>query len=130
MQTPELYVPMLIPLWGIFIGIALVIVGFADKKASFTYAGWTVFMATGMISLYYNLFYINLSHFNENTQMRDTANMLLTTNWLNVSGAILALTALLFFYYKKKRYLLLAILTILFFAILFFQYYGLIQKPK
>ncbi len=130
MQTPELYLPMLIPLWGIFIGIALVIIGFADKKASFTYAGWSIFVTTGMISLYNNLFYINLSHFTENTQIRDTANMLVTTNWLNVAGAILALAALLFFYHKKKRYLLLAILTILFFSIQFFQYYGLIQKPK
>ncbi len=130
MQTPELYLPMLIPLWGIFIGIALVIIGFVDKKQTFTYAGWSVFMVIGMISLYYNLFYINPSHFVENIQMRETAGTLLTTNWLNCAGAILALATLLFFYYKKRRYLLLAVLTILFFTIQFFQYYSLIQKPK
>ena len=44
MQTHELYLPMLIPLWGIFIGLALVIIGFVDKKASFTYFGWGVLM--------------------------------------------------------------------------------------
>ena len=130
MQTPELYLPMLIPLWGIFIGIALVIIGFVDKKSAFTYAGWLVFMAIGMISLFYNLFYINPSHFVDNSQMRETAETLLTTNWLNSTGAILALATLLFFYFKKKRYLLLAVLTILFFTIQFFQYYSLIQKPK
>lgn len=130
MQTHELYLPMLIPLWGIFIGIALVIIGFVDKKASFTYFGWAVLMANGLVSLYYNLVQINPVNFPDNNQLRETATFLLTTGWLNVSGALLALASLLFFHFKKKRYLLLAVLTLLFFAILFFQYYGLIQKPK
>ncbi|MCL6103574.1 MAG: hypothetical protein M1292_13990 [Bacteroidetes bacterium] len=130
MQTHELYLPMLLPLWGIFIGIALVIIGFVDKKASFTYSGWAVLIVNGMISLYYNLFQINPAHFTENGQLRETAGFLLTTGWLNVAGAMLAMAALLFFYFKKKRYILMAILTLLFFAIQFFQYYGLIQKPK
>ena len=130
MQTHELYLPMLIPLWGIFIGLALVIIGFVDKKASFTYFGWAVLMVNGLISLYYNLVQINPVNFPDNTQLRETATFLLTTGWLNVSGALLALASLLFFHFKKKRYLLLAVLTLLFFAILFFQYYGLIQKPK
>ena len=130
MQTHELYLPMLIPLWGIFIGLALVIIGFVDKKASFTYFGWGVLMGTGMVSLYYNLFQINPVNFPDNVQLKETAAFLLTTGWLNVSGALLALASLLFFYFKKKRYLLIAVLTLLFFAILFFQYYSLIQKPK
>ena len=130
MQNLELYLPMLLPLWGIFIGIALVIIGFVDKKAPFTYSGWSVLMATGLISLYFNLFQINPAHFADNSQLRETAGFLLTTGWLNVAGALLALASLLFFYFGKKKYLLMAALTILFFAIQFFQFYGLIQKPK
>ena len=130
MQTHELYLPMLIPLWAIFIGIALIIIGFADKKSAFTYSGWTLLMVNGLISLYNNLFQINPAHFAGNTALRETAGFLVTTGWLNVSGAFLALASILFFHFKRKRYMLLAILTILFFSILFFQFYGLIQKPK
>ncbi len=130
MQTHELYLPMLIPLWGIFIGIALIIIGFADKKPSFTYSGWTVLILNGLVSLYYNLFEINPAHFAANPSLQETAGFLVTTGWLNVTGSFLALSSLLFFYFRKKRYVLLAVLTILFFSVLFFQYYGLIQKPK
>jgi hypothetical protein len=121
---------MLIPLWGIFIGIALIIIGYADKKSSFTYTGWIVLLINGLISLYFNLFEINLGHFADNPSFLETAGFLKTTGWLNVAGAGLSLASLLFFRFKKKRYMLLAVLTILFFSVLFFQYYGLIQKPK
>jgi LPXTG-motif cell wall-anchored protein len=130
MQNHELYLPMLIPLWGIFAGIALVVIGFVDRKSSFTLAGWSVLIITGLVSLFYNLFQISPSHYTDNTSLRETAGFLVTTNWLNVAGALLALASLLFFHFRKKRYILLAILTILFFSILFFQYYSLIQKPK
>ncbi len=130
MQTHDLYIPMLIPLWGIFIGIALVVIGFADKKALFTYLGWGFLTAIGITSLYFNLFRINPAHFTENSSLRETAGLLITSGWLNVAGAALALASLLFFYFRKKRYLLLAVLTILFFSVQFFQYYSLIQKPK
>jgi hypothetical protein len=130
MLTNELYLPMLIPLWGIFIGIALVFIGFVDKKAYFTYFGWSVFIVIGLVSLYYNLFQIVPSHFTENNQLAETAALLMNAGWLNATGSFLALASLLFFYFKRKRYLLMAILTILFFSIQFFQYYSLIQKPK
>lgn len=130
MQTPELYFPMLVPLWGIFIGIALVIIGFVDKKARFTYFGWGVLMAMGVFSLYCNLFQVNPAHFADNEKFRETAQLLVASGWLNLAGAFLALASLLFFYFKKRRYLLLAVLTILFFSIQFFQFYGLLQKPK
>ena len=130
MQTHELYLPMLIPSWGIFIGIALVIIGFADKKSSITYSGWSVLILCGVISLYYNLFEINPAHFNADDQLRETATFLVTTGWLNVAGALLALSSLLFFYFKKRRYMMMAILTILFFSVQFFQYWSLMQKPK
>jgi hypothetical protein len=130
MQTHELYLPMLIPLWGIFIGIALIIIGFVDKKHLFTYSGWSVFILTGLVSLYYNLFAINPALYLENLKMKETAEFLMASGWLNVMGSGLALASLLFFYFKKKRYMVLAVLTILFFAIQFFQYYSLLQKPK
>lgn len=130
MQTHELYLPMLIPLWGIFIGIALIIIGFVDKKHFVTYAGWSVFILTGLVSLYYNLFAINPALYAEDLKMKETAGWLVASGWLNVMGSGLALASLLFYYFKKKRYMVLAVLTILFFAIQFFQYYSLIQKPK
>lgn len=130
MQNHELYLPMLIPMWGIFIGIALIIIGYADKKSTFTHAGWLVLMANGLISLYFNFFEVIPAHFASNSDLQETAGFLKTTGWLNVAGAFLSLASLLFFRFGKKRYVLLAILTILFFSVLFFQYYGLIQKPK
>jgi len=130
MQNHELYLPMLVPLWGIFIGIALVIIGFADKNSKFTYAGWITFMVIGFVSLWYNLFQINPSGYSNNAQFGETARLLVAAGWLNVAGAFLALASLLFFYFKKRRYLLIAVLTILFFSIQFFQFYGLLQKPK
>jgi len=130
MQNHELYLPMLIPLWGIFIGIALIIIGFVDKKAAFTYFGWSLLIVVGLISLFYNLFQINPVSYQENSQMRETAAILVKAGYLNLAGAALSLLSLLFYGYKNRRYLLMAILTILFFAIQFFQYYALIQKPK
>jgi len=130
MQTSELYLPMLVPSWGIFIGIALVIIGFIDKKARFTYSGWGVLIASGLFSLYCNLFQVDPAHFVDNAPLKETAALLVASGWLNVAGAFLALASLLFFYFKKRRYLLLAVLTICFFSIQFFQFYGLLQKPK
>ncbi|MEI7829880.1 MAG: hypothetical protein WCI31_08930 [Prolixibacteraceae bacterium] len=130
MQTHELYLPMLIPLWLIFIGIALVIIGFVDKKAVFTYSGWGVLIVSGLVSMYCNLFQISPAHFPDGSQLAETAGILISAGWLNVAGAILSLAAMLFFHFKKRRYLIIAVLTILFFAVQFFQFYGLIQKPK
>ena len=130
MQTHELYLPMLIPLWGIFIGITLVVIGFVDKKAAFTYSGWGLLTVVGFISLFYNLFLINPASYQENSQMRETAAILVKAGYLNLAGAALSLCSILCFRYKNRRYLLMAVLTILFFAIQFFQYYSLIQKPK
>ncbi len=130
MQAPELYLPTLVPLWGIFAGIALVIIGFADKKASFTYAGWSIFMVIALFSAYYNLFGINPALYAENSPLRETATLLVKAGWMNLAGGALALVSLLFFYFKRRRYLLLATLTVLLFAIQFFQFYNLLQKPK
>lgn len=130
MQIYELYLPMLIPLWGIFIGIALVIIGFADKKALYTYLGWSTLILVGLISFYCNMFIVDKNHFQEGSQLRETAGLLLSAGWLNVAGIFMSLASLLFFYYKNKRYMLLAVLTVIFFSVQFFQYYSLIQKPK
>jgi hypothetical protein len=130
MQTHEMYLPMLIPLWLIFIGIALVVIGFVDKKATITYCGWSVLIANGLVSIYYNLFQINPTRFPTESQLAETARILISAGWLNAAGAVLALAALLFFYFRKRRYMIIAVLSILFFAVQFFQFYGLIQKPK
>lgn len=130
MQTHELYLPMLIPLWLIFIGITLVVIGFVDKKAFMTFSGWGVLIVSGLVSLYYNLFQISPAHFPDGSELAETARVLISAGWLNVAGTVLALASLLFFYLKKRRYMVLAVLTILFFAVQFFQFYGLIQKPK
>lgn len=130
MQTFELYLPMLIPLWGIFIGIALVIIGFAEKKALYTYLGWTGLVVVGMISLYCNIFIVDTNHYPEGSPLRETAGVLLSAGWLNVGGIFLSLSSLLFFYFKNRRYLLLAGWTIIFYSVQFFQYYSLLQKPK
>ncbi len=130
MQTYDLYLPMLIPLWGIFIGIALIVIGFVDKKAVYTYLGWSALMVIGIISLYYNMFLIDRNHYPEGSQVQETAGLLLSAGWLNVAGTLLALVSLLFFHFKKKRYMMLAVLTVIFYSIQFFQYYSLIQKPK
>ena len=130
MQTHELYLPMLIPLWGIFIGIALIVIGFTDKKATFTYAGWSLLIVVGLISLFYNLFLISPVSYQENGRMRETATILVKAGYLNLAGAALSLCSMLFYRYKNRRYLLMANLTFLFFAVQFFQFYRLIQKPK
>ena len=105
MQTQELYLPMLIGLWTIFIGIALVIIGSVDKKASITYAGWAVLIINGLISAYFNLFQINLSTIAEGAPVRETAQMLIASGWLNLAGSLLSAATLLFFHFKRKRYL-------------------------
>ena len=78
MQAHELYLPMLISLWVIFIGIALVIIGYTDKKKMVTYSGWGILMANGLVSLYFNLLQIDLSHFEANSSLRETAGFLVT----------------------------------------------------
>ncbi|MCK9413626.1 MAG: hypothetical protein M0Q53_15105 [Prolixibacteraceae bacterium] len=130
MQNHELYLPMLLPLWGIFIGIALIVIGFVDKKPVYTYSGWSMLILVGLLSLFYNLFQISPLSYQENSQMSETATILVKAGYLNLAGAALSLCSLLYFRYKNRRYLLMAILTVLFFAIQFFQYYSLIQKPK
>ena len=49
MQNHELYLPMLI-LYEVFIGIALVIIGFVDKSWPYLF-GWSMLIVVGLISL-------------------------------------------------------------------------------
>ncbi len=51
-----LYLPTVIPQWGIFLGIALVIIGYVDKKEKWAYGGWALFVATALAALWFNLF--------------------------------------------------------------------------
>ena len=120
MADHQLYLPTIIPQWGIFIGISLVIIGYVDKKVKWTYAGWATFIFTGIAALYFNLF----GGFSPApTEIVDAATIhILTSGWLTASGGMLALVTLLFQFFKLKRYPVLAFMTVLYFAVIFFQY--------
>ncbi len=128
MTDPQLYMATVFPQWGIFIGIALVIVGYVDKKEKWAYAGWSLFVATGLTALYFNLWGGIAPE--PGIVPSDRVAMLLTTGWLTALGGLLALATLLFLYFKLKRYAVLAVLTILFFIVVFFQYNSLIRTPE
>jgi hypothetical protein len=120
MTDHQLYLPTIIPQWGIFIGISLVIIGYVDKKEKWTYAGWATFIFTGITALYFNL-YGGFSP--AQTEIIDAATThILTSGWLTAIGGMLALVTLLFQYFKLRRYPVLAIMTLLYFAVIFFQY--------
>ena len=125
MTEHQLYLPTVIPQWGIFLAIALVIIGYVDKKEKWAYGGWALFVATALAALWFNLF----GGFAP--QPGDTPSeqivQLVTAGWLTVAGGALALASLLFLYFKLKRYSVLAVLTLLFFAVIFFQYNTLIR---
>jgi VIT1/CCC1 family predicted Fe2+/Mn2+ transporter len=120
MTDHQLYLPTVIPQWGIFIGITLVIIGYVDKKEKWTYAGWATFIFTGIAALYFNLF----GGFSPNPgeTVDATTAHILTSGWLTAIGGILAVVTLLFQHFKLKRYPILAVMTLLYFAVIFFQY--------
>ncbi len=126
MTDHQLYVPTVLPQWGIFLGIVLVIIGYVDKKEKLTYAGWATFIAMGLAALYFNLFG-GFAPTAGDVIPEKTAH-LLTTGWLTALGGLLALITLSFQYFKLKRYTVLAVLTMLFFIVVFFQYNNLIQR--
>ena len=118
-----LYLPTIVPQWGIFIGFALVIIGYVDKKERWAYAGWGVLVATGIAALYFNLFGGFAPQVGE--LVSEEAAHLFTSGWLTAIGGVLALASMVFLYFKLKRYSILAILTLIYFGIVFFQYNNL-----
>jgi hypothetical protein len=121
MNSAHLYLPTLLPQWGIFAGVVLLTVGFVEKKLIWTKLGWIILIITGIAALYFNLF----GEFNtlpENAGGDPVASMLVTTGWQAVAGGALAAFSLIMLQLKKKRYRLLAILTLIYFILIFFLY--------
>jgi hypothetical protein len=121
MTGSQLYLPTLIPQWGIFAGIVLITVGYVDKKNLWTRLGWIVLIATSLTALFFNLFG-DLNAIAENNKPGSTISLLVSTGWQTSAGGILAIVTLLMLQFKKKRYPLLAILTIIYFILIFFLY--------
>ena len=122
MDNAHLYLPTVLPQWGIFAGIVLITIGYVDKKEIWTRLGWIILIATGMAALYFNLF----GGFSASTTTNGSdlvVALLTSTGWQTVAGGVLAIVSLLMFQFKTKRYPLLAILSIIYFILIFFLYY-------
>lgn len=115
------YLASNIPQWGIFIGVALVIVAYIDKKEKWMTAGWIILIATGLISLWFNL------AGNAGTAPDSRVNALTTAGWQCVTGAALAAASWLFQRIKNRYFNILAILTLLYFMLVFFQFNQLMR---
>lgn len=121
MTNAQLYLPTVLPQWGIFAGVVLLTVGFIEKKRVWTSLGWIVLIATGMAGLYFNLF-SDLTVAGDRTSTELAVSLLISTGWQLVAGGIVAGASLLLFQLKRKRYSILAILTIIYFVLIFFLY--------
>ncbi len=121
MSYAQLYLPTVLPQWGIFAGIIIITVGYVEKKVIWTYLGWATLMITGIIGLYFNLFE-NLIGLVEKQDSEELVKLIISTNWQLAAGGFLALLSLVLFHYKTKRYPILAILTLLYFVLVFFLY--------
>jgi hypothetical protein len=118
MISTQLYLPTVLPQWGIFAGVILITVGYVDKKNLWTRLGWIVLIATSLTALYFNIFG-GLEILAETNSM---ASPLISTGWQTAAGGILAVASLLMLQFKSKRYALLAVLTLLYFTLTFFLY--------
>jgi len=121
MNSAHLYLPTLLPQWGIFAAIILLTIGFVEKKSVWTRAGWFILILTGVASLYFNLFGDFIT---PETGVKNDSGVarLIATGWQTVAGGVLAAVSLLMFHLKKKRYNILAILTIIYFVLIFLMY--------
>ena len=126
MTSTHLYLPSTLPQWEIFLGIALITMGYIEKKAVLSRLGWIVLMITGLTALYFNLFG-ELASLSDSQQQNGIIFLLKSTSWEAVAGGFLAGFSFLLFQYKKKRYPVLAVLTIIYFVIIFFLYYQVSQ---
>ena len=128
MTSTHLYLPSTLPQWEIFLGIALIIMGYIEKKSILSRFGWIVLMITGLTALYF-IFFGELKSLADSQQQNNLNSLLLTTSWQAVAGGILAGFSFLLFHYKKKRFPVLAVLTIIYFVLIFFLYYQVSQGP-
>lgn len=121
MNSAQLYLPTLIPQWGIFAGVVLLTIGYVDKKVLWTQLGWLILTLTGVASLYFNLFG-DFKAIVTGVQTDSDVTRLIATGWQTVAGGVLAAVSLLMFHFKSKRYNILGILTIIYFVIIFLMY--------
>jgi len=116
-----MYLPTVLPQWGIFAGIVLITIGYVDKKIILTQIGWIILIMTSLTALYFNLFG-GLSTLVDKNVTNSPVSLLISTGWQTVAGGVLAVISLLMLKFKKKRYSLLAILTLIYFFLTFFLY--------
>jgi hypothetical protein len=128
MTSTHLYLQSTLPQWEIFLGIALITMGYIEKKALLTRMGWSVLMFTGLTALYF-IFFGELTSLADSQQQNNLNSLLMSTSWQAVAGGVLAGFSLLLYHYKKKRYPVLAGLTIVYFILIFFLYYQVSQGP-
>ncbi len=121
MNSAQLYLPTLLPQWGIFAGVVLLTVGYVEKKIIWTQLGWITLIITGMTALWFNLFG-EFNAFAASEGADAPVSHLIATGWKSVAGGVLAAISLLMLQLKKKRYPLLAILTLVYFILIFFLY--------
>jgi hypothetical protein len=121
MNSTQMYLPTVLPQWGIFAGVVLLTIGYVDKKNILTQIGWIILIVTSLTALYFNLFG-GLRTLVDKNVTDSSASLLLSTGWQTVAGGVLAFISLLMLQFKKKRYSLLAILTLIYFILTFFLY--------
>ncbi len=127
MTSTHLYLPTNLPQWEIFLGIALITMGYIEKKSLWTFLGWGVLIVTGLTALYFILFG-ELASLADSQVQNHISSLLIATSWQAVTGGALAVFSLLMFHFKKKRYNLLAVLSIIYFVLIFFLYYQVSQS--
>ena len=126
MTNAHLYLPTTLPQWEIFLGIALITMGYIEKKAIWTRLGWGVLILAGLTAFYFILFG-KLASLTDSQVQNHISSLLIATSWQATTGGVLAVFSLLMFHFKKKRYSILAVLTIIYFVLIFFLYYQVSQ---
>lgn len=122
------YIYTIIPQWGIFIGIILVILGVVEKKNTIAMIGWLALFAIGIYTLSINLFYLPEIEPMQGNNGIPPEVTLKTIGWQTSIGSLLVAFTLLLKYFKSKRFTMLGILSVAFFVIIFFQYYYFIKS--
>jgi hypothetical protein len=126
MAYNQFYLAASIPQWGIFIGIACVIIGYIEKKENWMTAGWIMLILTGLTSLTFNLFGVNAGQPDISISVY-SINALKTTGWQSATGTFLAVASFIFQRLKNRYFRILAVLTLLYFMLIFFQFNDLMR---
>jgi uncharacterized membrane protein len=127
MSNNPFYLYTIIPQWGIFLGIGLVIFGYVEKKGKLSIAGWLTIVAAGLFALGVNLFGdLNPHPLPDGNMPADFQVMAL--GWQAGIAGVLALFSILLRQRKSKRYSILAILAVAYAIAVFFQYNHFIRN--